>query len=252
MAGHVGGPEGHRLIALALDDPDPAVRATALGAADRLGTLPDERLVACLERDEPVPRRRAIELLARRAPHPATDAALVARLRRSWVDTPDEVELIAWCLGERHQTDHETDPEAGPEADAETGPGARDAAAVPPEVLRALTDTAAHPDALCREAAVAALGAIGDPTSLPVVLRAAADKATVRRRAVVALAAFDGPEVDAALAVAATDRDWQVRQIAEDLLAEDPLGEAGAAGQAGQAGQAGAAGAHHEPGPRAV
>lgn len=213
VAGHVGGAEGQRLVALALDDPDPAVRAAALGAADRLGTLPDERLVACLERDEPVPRRRAVELLARRSPHPATDAALVARLRRSWVDTPDEVELIAWCLGERHETDH------GADHGADHGGG--DAAATPPEVLRALTDTAAHPDALCREAAVAALGAIGDPTSLPVVLRAAADKATVRRRAVVALAAFDGPEVDAALAVAATDRDWQVRQIAEDLLTED-------------------------------
>ncbi len=43
------------------------------------------------------------------------------------------------------------------------------------------------------------------------------DKATVRRRAVIALAAFDGPEVDAAIAGALQDRDWQVRQAAEDL-----------------------------------
>jgi HEAT repeat protein len=49
------------------------------------------------------------------------------------------------------------------------------------------------------------------------VLAATRDKATVRRRAVLALAAFDGPEVDEALARAATDRDWQVRQAAEDL-----------------------------------
>jgi hypothetical protein len=34
---------------------------------------------------------------------------------------------------------------------------------------------------------------------------------------VLALAAFDGPEVDAALEAASTDRDWQVRQAAEDL-----------------------------------
>jgi len=36
---------------------------------------------------------------------------------------------------------------------------------------------------------------------------------------VVALAAFDGPEVDEALDRAAEDRDWQVRQAAEDLRA---------------------------------
>ncbi len=39
----------------------------------------------------------------------------------------------------------------------------------------------------------------------------------MRRRAVIALAPFDGPEVDAALAAALGDRDWQVRQAAEDL-----------------------------------
>jgi len=40
----------------------------------------------------------------------------------------------------------------------------------------------------------------------------------VRRRAVIALAPFEGPEVDAALEAARTDRDWQVRQAAEDQL----------------------------------
>jgi hypothetical protein len=39
----------------------------------------------------------------------------------------------------------------------------------------------------------------------------------VRRRAVLALAPFDGPEVDAAIDAALEDRDWQVRQAAEDL-----------------------------------
>jgi hypothetical protein len=43
----------------------------------------------------------------------------------------------------------------------------------------------------------------------------------VRRRAVLALAPFDGPAVDAAVAAALEDRDWQVRQAAEDLRAED-------------------------------
>ena len=50
-----------------------------------------------------------------------------------------------------------------------------------------------HPDSLCREAAVAAIGAIGAPAGLPAVLAGCDDRATVRRRAVAALAAFDGP-----------------------------------------------------------
>ncbi len=74
-----------------------------------------------------------------------------------------------------------------------------------------------HEDALVREAAVAALGSIGDPAGLPAILAATNDKATVRRRAVIALAPFDGDEVEAALARAREDRDWQVRQAAEDL-----------------------------------
>jgi HEAT repeat protein len=51
------------------------------------------------------------------------------------------------------------------------------------------------------------------------VLAATADKPAVRRRAVIALAPFDGPEVEAALRRACHDRDRQVRQAAEDLLA---------------------------------
>ena len=56
-----------------------------------------------------------------------------------------------------------------------------------------------HGDARCREAAVAALGAIGDPAGLPAVLAALGDKPTVRRRATVALAGFDDPRVTPAL-----------------------------------------------------
>jgi len=40
----------------------------------------------------------------------------------------------------------------------------------------------------------------------------------MRRRAVLALAPFRGAAVDAALTDALGDRDWQVRQAAEDLL----------------------------------
>ncbi len=79
-----------------------------------------------------------------------------------------------------------------------------------------------HADPLVREAAVAALGSIGDETGLPAVLAATTDKPAIRRRAVVALAAFEGAEVDAALQRATEDRDWQVRQIAQDLIYEPP------------------------------
>jgi HEAT repeat protein len=62
---------------------------------------------------------------------------------------------------------------------------------------------------------------VGDERGLPTILAATEDKATVRRRAIIALAPFDGPEVEAALERAREDRDWQVRQAAEDLLADD-------------------------------
>ena len=66
---------------------------------------------------------------------------------------------------------------------------------------------------------MAAIGAIGDPAGLPAVLHALGDKPAIRRRAAVALSAFEGPSVDAALRRCLDDRDWQVRQVAEDLLA---------------------------------
>jgi HEAT repeat protein len=85
--------------------------------------------------------------------------------------------------------------------------------------LDALAQAAStNDDPLLREAAVAALGAQGDPSTLPVVLAACDDKPAIRRRAVLALANFDGPDVEAQLRAALEDRDWQVRQAAEDLL----------------------------------
>jgi len=161
------------------------VRIAALGALARLGTLTASDLGAGLSDPDPQVRRRAAELAA------AVDGvALVPVLG----DRDDGVvEMAAWALGERPV------PEDG---------------AV--EALAALAT--GHRDPLCREAAVAALGAIGDERGLPAILAATADKATVRRRAVLALAPFEGSEVDAALERARTDRDWQVRQAAEDML----------------------------------
>ena len=84
------------------------------------------------------------------------------------------------------------------------------------------SDRPGHQDHLCREAAVAALGALGHASGRPSVLAGLTQRATIRRRAVLALAAFEGDDVEAALTEALGDRDWQVRQAAEDLLGVDP------------------------------
>ena len=52
------------------------------------------------------------------------------------------------------------------------------------------------------------------------MLGALDDRPAVRRRAAVALAAFDDPAAEEGLRRAAADRDWQVRQVAEELLDE--------------------------------
>lgn len=191
VAGHTGD------AATARDhrrDPDPSVRATALGALHRAGDLRPDDLADALADPAPAVRRRALELVA--ALHgggPATPVSVLGLLD----DADDTVaETAAWASGERDPAE----------------PGAVAALA------RLAVDAA---DALVRESAVAALGALGDPAGLPAVLAATGDKATVRRRAVLALAPFEGPEVDAALARARTDRDWQVRQAAEDLTAPE-------------------------------
>jgi len=69
-----------------------------------------------------------------------------------------------------------------------------------------------------RSVVEAALGAIGSLEGLPAILAGLEDKPQIRRRAVIALAAIESPESDAALRGCLTDRDWQVRQAAEDLL----------------------------------
>lgn len=184
LAGHRG---DWATVRAGLDAADARVRGVALGALARLGRLgPDELLVALADPD-PFVRRRAVEEAVRVTP---TDAPLVRLLDD--VD-PSVVEVAAWACGERQP----------PEAGAVTA-------------LSMLAED--HDDPLCREAAVAALGAIGDEAGLAAVLAATRDKPAVRRRAVIALAAFEGPDVEAALQHALEDRDRQVRQAAEDLL----------------------------------
>jgi HEAT repeat protein len=168
------------------------VRSAALGALVRAA---DDRAgfawQACADDESAAVRRRAAELAPSTDPTRAVVDGLILMLGDADVTV---VEAAAWALGE-------------------LGPGAVDAGAVGALATVLLE----HRDALAREAAVAALGALGDGAGLPAVLAACADSVTVRRRAVLALAPFDGPDVDAALARALDDKDWQVRQAAEDL-----------------------------------
>jgi len=188
-------------VRTALDDTDPRVRAAAVGALVRASPVrvAAPAWAAAAADVDPAVRRRVADLAPalanrRRGPDPDADAVLVGLLGDRDVTV---VEAAAWALGER-----------GPDA----GPATVDA-------LRATATE--HADALAREAAVAALGAIGDPAGLDAVLAACADKPAVRRRAVLALAPFTGPAVDAAIAAALDDRDWQVRQAAEYLQAAE-------------------------------
>lgn len=193
LAGHSGDAAAARSL---LTDPDPAVRATALGALSRLGQVAPPELAAALADPAPAVRRRACEVAVGLTGVPLTPL----------LDDPEPsvVETAAWALGERA----EIDGGAGEET-----------------VARLSAVVTGHDDALCREAAVAALGAIGDDRGLAAILAATRDRPAVRRRAVIALAPFSGPDVDAALDAALQDRDWQVRQAAEDLAAEEPAAE---------------------------
>lgn len=84
-------------------------------------------------------------------------------------------------------------------------------------VLPLCATAAGHDDARCRESAIASLGAIGDNRARSTIIAALRDKPPVRRRAVVALANFEGPDIEAALSEAGEDRDWQVRSAVAQL-----------------------------------
>lgn len=216
IAGHQGSRD---TVTAGLSSPDPEVRAAALSALRRLGDLDAPRLTDSFDDESQVVRRRAAELAA---DFPGVDLGPL-------LDDPDPTvaEVAAWSCGE-----HEV---------------------VTDEVLHRLIDLAtAADDPIVRESAAAALGAIGDRRGLPAILAACRDKPAVRRRAVLALAPFLDDDIDdadvvddaaaahgvdatpddpdapdevpgpaearAALDAALQDRDWQVRQAAEDLV----------------------------------
>ena len=168
-----------------LQHDDALVRISALRALARLGDLHDDDLNLALTDSDHAVRRCVAELAAT---HRNIDIA-------SLLDDSDVfvAEMTAWAMGERPD------------------PSVNDIESLINAVLH-------HKEALVREAATAALGSLGDVRGLPAILHACTDKPAVRRRAILALAPFDGPEVDAALQNALQDKDWQVRQNAEDML----------------------------------
>lgn len=180
LAGLAGRTE---VVRAALEDADALVRLAALRALARLRSLPSEQVELALSDPDWRVRRGVCELAAW-----TTSDAFATALED---ERPEVVEAAAFACGERSII------RAGPR-------------------LALLAET--HPDPLCRESAVAAIGVLGTPSLLPALLGATADAPAIRRRAVIALANYEGPAVRDALERALSDRDWQVRQAAEDVL----------------------------------
>ena len=165
-------------------DGDPRVRASSIVVLSENDAL-DESLIA-LGLSDPNP---LVRMTVARA---AAQNSSISVLELLNDEDSSVVEIACWAAGE--QTEHND------------------------SIIEALSAIALeHEDALCRESAVAALGALGDARGLESILKATQDIATVRRRAVIALAPFEGQAVIDALQLALSDRDWQVRQAAEDL-----------------------------------
>ena len=174
-------------VELAFDADDPSIRSVALSGLHKLAALDPRHIALALTDTDRSVRHRLAEI-------GAVDERvdLLALLN-------DEdfavAETAAWAIGERNTVGEL-------------------------ELQAVISYSAGHPHALVRESCVAALGSIGDARGLPAILHAYNDKPAVRRRAVLSLAPFSGPEVEAVLRTALEDRDWQVRQTAEDLLAD--------------------------------
>jgi len=176
------------LETIARHDPDERARAAAAATlvVRASGSTSTRALRRAALDPSPAVRRRAAELAAPHAGEHGRTLLLLLLDSETFV-----AEAAAFALGE----------------------GAPDFS-----VITALVKAAeSHDDPLVREAAVAALGSLGDPRGLPAILHGCQDRPAIRRRAVLALAAFEGEEVEVAIERASRDRDWQVRQAAEDF-----------------------------------
>ncbi|WP_423916459.1 HEAT repeat domain-containing protein [Candidatus Poriferisodalis sp.] len=195
----VAGHRGEAAVAeRLLSDSAAAVRAAALGALARCGELQVAQVRRALGDEAAAVRCRAAEL------------------------APVEVELVRLL----------SDPDASVVEAAAAALGERDRDPGPVEELCQVAR--GHDDPLCRESAVAALGAIAagldadadadagpdaaQAMALEVLLAAMEDRPQIRRRALLGLHQFDDDRAADAVRAALEDRDRQVRAVAGELL----------------------------------
>src|SRR5664279_339610 len=170
-AGYTGDEGAARALT---NDPDPATRASATAALVRMGVASAADMDAALTDPDPSVRQRALRLLVG-----LDQSDVVTPNLLPYLPDPDDgvTEVAAFVAGELF----------GQMGAPEIGT----AATIVDELDRVVTALSEivtdHSDPLCRESAVAALGAIGNSAGLPAVLTATRDRATVRRRAVLAL-----------------------------------------------------------------
>jgi HEAT repeat protein len=183
---------GRALLELSLDSNVVRHRVLALRGLVRLNLMASAQWLRILGDPDPSARRDALEQLAH---VPLDDVEILdVVIDRLGDDDALVVDAAAFALGEH---------------------------AYAGGVERLCVIAKDHDDPRCRESAIASLGAIGDDRAREVILAALSDKAPIRRRAIVALANFEGPDIDAALETASEDRDWQVRSAVSQLRDED-------------------------------
>ena len=170
------------------------VREAALATVVKLNLDAGKHIVNALNDDDHGVRKRAVELVIDLSDNHEYISKVLGLLDDS---STFVVETVCWVIGE-------------------IGNNYKNVAEIVSKVSHvALT----HDDSLCREAAVACLGSLGHVDGLATLLKVLDDKPNVRRRATLALAPFEGREVEEALKRKLKDRDLQTRQAAEDLLA---------------------------------
>ncbi len=167
-----------------LNHPDPSLRAAALsGLAQMKAVTKDDSINALCDSDDIV-RLRACELTTHL---PGADYVQL-------LDSGNYIIVEAACFAVGEISDDRG--------------------------LEKLIDIALHhKEPVCRESAVAALGSIGNEKALPCLIAALNDSANIRRRAVLALSVFiETTEALEAIKSRINDKDWQVRQIVENIL----------------------------------
>lgn len=184
--------EWDRRIFEGLASPNPRHRVLALRAGARRRLLTSNCWLAGLMDSDVDVRRETLTLLA----HEDIESPLLFAAMLACLDDDDAlvVDGAVFALGEHLYV---------------------------PAVERLCGIALHHADARCRESAIAALGAIGDDRGRPAILAALDDKPPVRRRAIVALSNFEGPDIEAALKRASEDRDWQVRAAVDQLTKDE-------------------------------